>query len=204
LIINLLIICLYNTLPIGGVIFLGWDVGQILIFYWFENLVTGLFALARIVSSRGSEPGETQVARKAIGSGCVFALHYGGFCLVHGVFMIALLEQVAGPAGVNPMVHEGGPGLFIGALLAMAGFHLVIFVRQWIMPQAWRQAKPAIEMFRPYGRVFVLHSTLLLGAWFMTKAQAPVWTILILCTAKALLEISIETLKGRTPSNPSF
>ena len=50
----LLGIVIGNLIPVGGVLFLGWDAVQILILYWVENLVIGALTLPRILAARGS------------------------------------------------------------------------------------------------------------------------------------------------------
>ena len=64
-------------------------------------------------------------------------------------------------------------------------------------------------MFRPYGRIFVLHIAVLGGAWAMQKYHAPEGAILILCVGKAVLELATGWLTGlkpdaapTTPANP--
>ena len=52
-------------------------------------------------------------------------------------------------------------------------------------------------MFRPYGRVFVLHITVLLGAFGLHAIGAPTWTILLLCVGKMVLELGAVLGFGR-------
>jgi hypothetical protein len=45
-----------NLLPLGGVLFRGWDVFLVMALFWLENVAIGLFAIAKIVAS-GSKSG---------------------------------------------------------------------------------------------------------------------------------------------------
>ena len=50
-------------------------------------------------------------------------------------------------------------------VLVATSNHAVGFYRTWIRSGLWRTATPNEEMFRPYGRLVVLHLTVLLGAF---------------------------------------
>ncbi len=180
--------------PVAGVIFLGWDVGQIVVLYWFENIIIGILTLPRILSSKGGKQGGGLNGNGALGSGCFFVLHYGLFCLGHGIFTLVLLGKVS-PVDAGDPDSGGGTG-FLWALVAMAVLHTIVFVREWVMAGRWRTANPVGEMFRPYGRIMVLHTTVLLGVWGMSALSAPTWTILVLCGTKAIMEIAMEVIAG--------
>ena len=38
-----------NLLPLIGVVFLGWDAAAIVLLYWIENLIIGLFNVLRMI-----------------------------------------------------------------------------------------------------------------------------------------------------------
>jgi hypothetical protein len=183
-----------NLVPVAGVIFLGWDVGQIVVLYWFENIIIGVLTLPRILSARGGEQAGGLNGNGALGSGCFFILHYGLFSIGHGVFTLVLLGKVS-PVDAGDPDSDSGTG-FLWALLAMAVLHTIAFVRDWVMEGRWRTATPTGEMFRPYGRIMVLHTTVLLGVWGMSELSAPTWTILVLCVTKAIMELAVEVIVG--------
>ncbi len=183
-----------NLIPVAGVIFLGWDVGQIVVLYWFENIIIGVLTLPRILSAKGGEQGGGLNGNGALGAGCFFVGHYGLFCLGHGIFTLVLLGKVSPMAAGDPD-SDGGRG-FLWALLAMAVLHTIAFVREWVMAGRWRTATPTGEVFRPYGRIMVLHTTIFLGVWGMSELSAPTWTILVLCVTKAIMELAMEVITG--------
>ena len=187
-----LALVLSNLVPVAGVIFLGWDVGQIVVLYWFENIIIGVFTLPRILSAKGGEQGGGVNGNGALGSGCFFVLHYGLFCVGHGVFTLVLLGKIS-PVDVGAADSGGGTG-FVWALLVLVLLHAIAFVRDWVMAGRWRTATPTREMFRPYGRIMVLHTTVLLGVWGMSQLSAPTWTILVLCVTKGVMELAMEVI----------
>lgn len=181
-----------NLIPILGVLFLGWSAGSILILYWIENAIVGLFTLPRILMAEGRNPevaGQKKPPTRT-GTALFFVFHYGIFWVVHGVFAAVL-------AASFPRVEGDGvwtTGSFALAVLAMVATHGVMFWRSWIRTDARRTASPIDEMFRPYGRLIVLHVTVLLGAFGLSQLGAPAWTITLLCVGKMILELGAETV----------
>lgn len=184
-----------NLIPVFGVAFLGWDAAQILLLYWAENVVVGILTLPRILAAEG---GRKDQDGSPAATGCFFSVHYGVFCIGHLVFALGMANDFArvdGQGGVWSRTF--GDGGFWLAILAIALLHLIGQVRDWWMKRAWREASPMMEMFRPYGRIVVLHITVLLGAWLMLALKAPAWTVLLLCLGKALLEVIGAVATGR-------
>lgn len=188
---RLVLILLLNLIPVGGVLFLGWQAAQILLLYWVENVIVGALALSRILTAQGvlaPPPGQKPDSRAA--TGCFFILHYGVFTLVHGVFTVILAVRLAGDA-TTMWTQTLGDGAFHVMVLAAAAFQVVAMIRDWWMSGLWRRSSPIEEMFRPYGRIVVMHVTVLGAAWAMDSLGAPAWAVLILCLAKAALEVVV-------------
>jgi len=77
-----------NLVPLAGVLFWDWDVGSIVMLYWSENVILGVYILVKMI------------ARAPIGgwfAGVFFSVHCGGFCGVHGVG-----PQATGPRLTTP------------------------------------------------------------------------------------------------------
>lgn len=196
-----LAIVVSNLIPAAGVAFLGWDATPILILYWIENLALGALALPRIIASRGAVEGETARPGHAGASGCFFAVHYGLFCVGHGIFAFILAHQLAAAGGPGaPGVWERtlGSADFLWLVAAVVLISLALEIKDWWWPGRWRDASPTLEMFRPYGRIAVLHLTVLGGAWLMARFETPAWTVLLLCLAKLVLELVIAVLARQT------
>lgn len=189
-----------NLIPVFGVLFLGWDAAQILMLYWTENIVVGLLTLPRIVAAQRLPTGVSGGRLgNALGVAAFFVIHYGLFCLGHLTFALDLAgDFIAAQYGDRDVwARTFGDPAFLWAILAMAALQLVSQVRDWWMAGAWREASPTLEMFKPYGRIFVLHLTVLLGAWLLLVFKAPAWVVLILCLGKAALELAGAVLTGR-------
>ena len=189
---RLLFIVLINLIPIGGVLLLGWDGGQILFFYWFENLAIGLVTLPRVIAARSFvlDPGARN-PNPSPGIGCFFVLHYGLLCLVHGAFTLILATEFFLRNHPDPNAPADPPfnAAFMTGLAVMFGLHVIALVRDWWLPRRWMTDHPVVEMVRPYGRLLVLHISVMGGAWVMNRFDAPEWAVLMLCLGKAGLEL---------------
>ncbi len=183
-----------NLIPVYGVIALGWNASQILILYWIENVVLGVLTLARLRKVAQSKPG-----------GCFltgfFVIHYGAFCAGHLVFALFLIEQFD-PAFPGLGVTLQQPSVF-WACAAIFGLNLFTQLREWWGPGLWRDGDFGQEMVKPYGRIVVMHLTVLIGAWLMLLTRAPVGAILLLCLLKAALDLLTLSLRDVIKPRPA-
>ena len=196
---RLLLIVLLNLIPVGGVLWLGWDAGQILMLYWVENIIVGVMSLIRILTARqrdtpaAGSAGAGSAAAGSIGVGCFFIVHYGLFTLVHGVFTMMLASRIIdGEDGLWERVFANPT--FHWAVLGATALQVVILIREWWSSGLWRRSSPGVEMFRPYGRIVVLHVTVLAAAWLLSETSAPMGAVLILCLMKAVVELGLAAV----------
>ncbi len=179
-----LLLVLANFVPLFGALFWGWSILEIVAVYWAENLVIGGFTLLRILAARPHDA----IRGHFIGNlftGAFFTVHYGIFCLVHGVFVFSLL----GDGKTGKAVFQGG---FLWALLALVLSHGVSFVRGYLLAGDWRGTTAQTQMFAPYPRIVVLHLTILLGAFAVQALGSPVWMLVILVVGKTLLDLALH------------
>ena len=172
-----------NLVPVFGVLVLGWSAAQILMLFSAENVLIGVAALVRVLTATGN--GTKTVGR--LGLGLFFLIHYGMFCAGHGVMAAALVVLPGGDAGVIARTFEGRDFQISVAITAV--LLLVGLVRDWWISGDWRRFGPRDEMGRPYGRVLILHFTLIFGAGALTLLEAPAGAVLVLCLAKAAAEL---------------
>ena len=78
-----------NLVPLIGVVFLGWDAASIVLLYWIENLIVGIFNVLRMflvkVESRSKQFQKLFMIP-------FFCIHFGGFCAVHGFFLLVFFK----------------------------------------------------------------------------------------------------------------
>jgi hypothetical protein len=211
----LVTLVLANLMPLGGVLALGWNAGQVILAYWLENLVIGAFNVLRIVFCSGDRSGTAHFAK--VGAIPFFVIHYGAFCLIHGVIVLVLLRM--GPDGVvdfEPMRVDTtvfGPfGFLVGlgetilrslppgawwTVAALAASHAVSFVADYLVGGEFRSATVKELMGAPYARVVVLHVALVFGGFLVTQAGSPVPLLVLLVVGKLILDFSLHLRGGR-------
>ena len=94
---------LANLVPLVGVLFLGWSVWTILVIYWLENGIVGVFNVLKMLKAEGTDTsgadGWRVNGRRASTMANAtlvpfFMIHYGIFWLVHGVFVLTIAFAV--------------------------------------------------------------------------------------------------------------
>lgn len=178
---------LANLVPLAGVLFFGWDVMTILVLYWLENGIVGLFNVARMAIARG--PAGQPAGRAAVAGAAKVALipfflvHYGIFWVVHGVFVVSL-PAIAGAAAADAT----GVYVVLGAAALLAS-HGVSFSANYIGRGEYRAATIDGLFIAPYGRVVVLHLTVLLGGFAALGAGWPPALVALLVVFKTGVDL---------------
>ena len=175
-----------NAVPLAGVLFLGWDVWSILILYWLENGVVGLFSVARLATVRERGGGPTVAERAARIP--FFVVHYGIFWLVHGVFVFSLPQFLDDPGASAPSL--GVEGMLL-ALIGLALSHLVSFWVNWLRGGERDRTTLDAQFTAPYQRVMVLHLTIIFGAAGVAMAGQPAVLVALLVVIKAALDATL-------------
>jgi hypothetical protein len=179
-----------------GIVFLGWPAFTVLALYWLENVIVGIFTALRILAV-GALTG------RYVGSlltTAFFCVHYGLFCLVHGVFVAALFGGMR-PSGsfLDPVLLMVGrvAGDRVGALVVAA---MVVAAAA----DAWRSLKtvdpeapdPLTQVMNsPYGRIVVLHLVLIGGGMLMMLLGLPSVAALLLVAFKLAYDLR-QWLRG--------
>ena len=227
-----------NLIPLVGVVFFGWNLATILIIYWLENGIVGLWnvprmALAGRQSVLGVRPAPSVAATRLpstalLGSGCgstafilFFLVHYGLFWFVHGVFVFAITSGFM--SGFGPSVGPSfvtDPAIFapdfapdvisvstgpVWSQVGLAGLALFIshglsFFLDYVRGGEYRTTSVAIQMFQPYGRVVVMHVTILLGAFLTFALGSPIGLLIVLVALKTALDLGLHARRHRPPS----
>jgi hypothetical protein len=274
-----ILLLLANLIPLVGVVFFGWSLITILVLYWLENGIVGLWNVPKIIMAQGSivptlpdlpeaaaraattspdaaaalqeQWRTTQTAQAALvqhgatasppsrpgvlgpraaarlsaiprtGLAIFFAFHYGMFWLVHGIFVFTLpmfagassfggvvdgtefcLDAVGFPIDCPPSafgdvvwssVLIGGIALFLS--------HGASFFLNYIGRGESITASPARQVAAVYGRVVVLHLTIIFGAFVVAFLGAPIGALLVLVVLKTAFDLGLH-LRERRRAGP--
>lgn len=145
-----------------------------------------------------------------------FLVHYGLFWFVHGIFVFTLpffvgaavgfdgggldgaLEVIPGTFGAGTEVwlqtRPTGPDLsavVLGAI-GLAISHGTSFVINFLGRREYLRVTISRQMFAPYGRLVILHVTILIGAMVSLFLGTPVGAIVVLVILKTALDLTLH------------
>ncbi len=190
-----------NLLPVIGVFAWDWDPVQIFMVYALETVIIGLFTLIKLgITSAASGSGDWYYNdKKTRQPGIVFMLfflmHYGFFVLIQtGLFI-----QVSG-IGRNQRI--GFFDFFIhwprylgpDAWYMLAGFvisYSFSLIWNFIRKRQYKTIPMMLQMFQPYGRIFIQQITVILGSMFLSFGAGKLF-ILVFAAIKIFFEIFIN------------
>lgn len=180
-----IVLILANLVPVIGVLYWGWDVGSVIVLYWFENVIIGVLNIPKLWMANGGKGGGKSLS-------VFFTFHYGLFTAVHGVFVFELFNVTQGPAILMP-----GGVLFATALI-MTGSHVLSFFINFVGRQEYEGRLPRTQMALPYGRVIVLHVVILGGGILVQEMGSPLAAMLLLIGIKIIIDL-IAHLRSHKP-----
>lgn len=179
---------LANAIPLALAATGMWSLGELLALYWAETLIIGFFALVTILSQAvtGREKG-------AYLSALVFALIFGAFCSLHGLFLADTL------IGLRP--GENLLGYVFDALLlpflALFASHGISFATHLVKDGRIDLARVEDYPVRPFSRLFVLHLTIVATAFVLVFLGTPVIALIIFVLIKIWIDLKAHLAEHR-------
>ncbi len=179
-----------NLVPLGGAIFAGWDVGFILLVYWAENLVVGFYNVLKMAIARG---GKERWHPVSLGLIPFFAVHYGIFCLVHGVFVLVLGQSGKSFRGdpIDALLGNLSGGL-LWPMLALVVSHGCSFLQNYVGKGEYKTRSVQSLMIAPYGRIVLLHVVILFGGFVVMLFNSPLPLLILLIGLKILIDLFLH------------
>lgn len=176
-----------NLIPAVCVLWFGWSALTLLLLYWVENVVLGLINVVKIIAVSIAEGVSGVLTAFFIVP--FFIIHYGAFCAGHLIFTLLLVGGIS--SGGDPLQAVGivwtDRWNYVGPLLAMTAFHLAALV-QWFRAGAWKGKTANVQMGEPYGRIIIMHVTILVGAMLIVITHQPAAAVALLAVLKTLFE----------------
>ncbi len=214
-----------NLFPLVGVQLWGWNLTDLLMLYWLENAVVGVFTALGLLALWPVRPQYATLAVVKLFSVPFFAVHYGMFWIGHGIFLMAFFGDAqdglfggsaATPSALGSAVFGQAGDFFLAPLHAtlanadtlawplalMFVAHGVAFVTDFLATGEFRTAKVGEVMMRPYGRVVVLHLAIVLGG-FLALAIGPSHAVLLSFVLFKLIADVMGYLRARAPRTAS-
>jgi hypothetical protein len=198
-----------NAIPLIGAVFLGWNVWMILIVYWLENGIVGVFNILKMLRAEGVDGALSSATMNGrpmsmAGRGAIvgfFVMHYGLFWLVHGVFVLTM-PLFGSMGGDVDMLTGFDPFAIVVAVIGLAISHAVSYWFNYIGRGEYLRTSAAGQMFAPYGRLVVLHVTIIIGGFAIASTGAPAAALAILVGLKTLMDIGFHLAEHRKGAEP--
>ncbi len=188
-----------NLVPLFGVLFFGWSLFMLIALYWLENIVTGIYTIARMRKATGM-PRSQLTANLRGNSGKPYAperkgefvsgfiIHYGLFTAVHGFLIFAFFQQ--------SQLH------FIALLpgiLSLFVSHGISYYVNFIETGEYQCTAPPDFFLHPYLRIIVLHLTIVLGAILVVAYHSRLIMLVILIFLKTAVDVMLHVKENRSP-----
>jgi hypothetical protein len=200
-----------NLIPLWGVIVWRWDAFNIVLLYWSENIVVGFYNILKMAFAKVSKPVENLGKLFMIP---FFAIHYGGFCAIHGFFVLMLfskgdvdfMDNISWPCFfvflqmlLNVIRHAYSimPEAMRYAMGALFVSHGVSFVYNYLIKGEYARIKPDKLMGSPYARIVIMHIAVLFGAFLTMALGSPVGILIILVGLKTSLDVIFHLRQHR-------
>ena len=197
-----------NLIPFVGIFFFGWDVKFIVLLYWIENLIAAFYNIIKMAILKMAQPKDNLEKLFVIPFFCV---HYGGFCAVHGFFLMHLFKIGSGSSPFDSSSDWWGPLVFlqllfsiiakiwaskppemIWAVIGLTISHGVSFVENYILGQEYKTSSLKKLMRQPYQRIIVMHIAILAGGVFVMTLDSPLPLLIILIFMKIWVDLYLH------------
>jgi hypothetical protein len=202
-----------NLAPLFGVLFFGWNAAAIVLLYWIENLIIGAYNILRMillkVKSRSDQFRKLFIIP-------FFCVHFGGFCAVHGFFLLAffkiggdmdflaLQDPWPGPlvflqllVSVIARLWESRPAGMEWPVLCLVVSHGISFIRNYLIGGEYLTLTIGKLMSRPYTRIVLLHVAIIAGGVPIMMLGSPVPLLCILVILKIGMDVWLHTKSHR-------
>lgn len=188
---------------LGGILALlyGWDVGQIMLAYWLENLAIGLINVVKMivvgflsVPEDATANGKPFTRNGHIGLTLFtvpfFLVHYGGFLTGHGVFLAAMFES-----------NFSDIRTVLIMFIPLLAHHIYSFVFNFIGRKEYENRMVMMQMFSPYARVVVLHVAIIFGGALLMFSGSGLLGVAILVVGKIIVDTGLHNWSHKGKSN---
>ena len=181
---------LANLVPLVGVCLFGWEIFPLMILFWSENVIVGVFNVLKMLLADLQSP---VVWLEKLFIIPFFCVHYGMFTFVHGMLVIGFfgggLHHGRGFPNVGTfwqVLQENHLGWAILGLFVSRG---ISFATNYLGNGEYKNASLQQLMQQPYGRIVVLHLAILFGGFLMMALHSPIWGLVLLVVLKIALDL---------------
>lgn len=177
---SILALVLANLVPLLGVLFADWRIGDVMLVFWAESAIIGFFNLLKM----------WMIGRWIVlVAGPFFIGHFGGFMIGHLLFIYGIFVSPSGQPDTS--THDVLLD-FVDlwpALLALCVSHAISYKENFLDRREYDERQIKDLMREPYARIIVMHVTLLLGGAAAMAAGDPIPALLLLIGLKIFFDV---------------
>jgi hypothetical protein len=207
-----IVLLLANLIPIAGVVWLDWQVFDILFLYWTESVIIGAVNVLRMISSQAANPlagmfpkrrtAQIDAALDQLSQALpmrkikwfiipFFVLHYGMFCYGHLTAVVVFFSG-SGIGAWRDAILDFGDRAFWIAVALIAVSHLYSYYVNFLGKGEFRRTGLGTLMNRPYGRIVTMHLAIIFGGFFVVWLGNPLPMLVVLIVVKSVLDLRLH------------
>ena len=171
-------------------LFLGWELFPLILIYWLENAVIGLYTIIKMLTCSDSEHFIKKLFMSAF-----FTFHFGMFWYGHGTFVVGIFgDDSYQVSQAYQLIVDYGLQMAVIALLISHGFSLI---QNFYIGSESRELKVEKIMFSPYKRVVVLHVFIIFGGMVLQSIGVTQVGLIILAVIKIIADLIAHKMEHR-------
>jgi hypothetical protein len=205
---------LVNAVPLVGVLYFEWSAINVLVLYWFENLMIACCVFIRLLLHRfwtrkrgywrRTNRLGIQINNKPATMGLIgeYAVASFGFTLAHGIFVGGIAMIVHQNYPDQPMWQLSWPQVSRGALAIAAFLGIELAIDLMTIRRASFAAIRDYAQAR-MGRVVVLHLAIIFGMMAMAMSNSPMGVLYVLIALKTGSDLLSIATRGAPKAEDS-
>jgi len=177
-----LLLIFANLIPVAGSVFLGWNLGDVMVLYWAESAIIGFFNVCKL----------TVISRwMVLLVGPFFVGHFGGFMAIHFLFLYTIfVKPQSGMVAGDDLADVAQ--LFVTlwpALAALFISHAFSFYKNFLGRKEYRGRTVNQQMTEPYSRIIFMHMVLIFGGGLTMVLGNPAPVLLLVIGLKIYFDV---------------
>lgn len=183
-----------NLVPLAGVFVADWKVGDLMLLFWAESAIIGVYNLLKMARVAGWT---------ILFLGPFFAGHYGGFMVGHLLFIYTLF--INGLDGGTDVPLHAVMDDFIAmapALFAFVISHGVSYTQNFLGRKEYLGRDANAQMGQPYKRIVIMHITIIFGGFLVMALGSALPALLLLIALKPGADLYAHLREHRKLVNP--
>jgi len=182
---SVIILIAVNLFPIFGVIFLGWDIFEIVILYIVETFIIGILNAFKMRFANG---------RSKIAMIIAFLFQYNLFIAIEIIFVFILLgKEESSFLDVynnwdNLVAILSDPNILF-TVVTLAISHFFSFYYNFYKKRLFDKHPLKYYFTAPYKRIYIQHLVVIFGGWIGIVFNTPIGYLLLLVVLKTVFDM---------------